>query len=90
MTANEAIKRIREHTSVHLRKEPHAVHITEALQLACTALEKQIPKKVIPQPYFYGQELHCPSCDYLIGWEYERDKGYCRKCGQALDWSDAE
>ena len=92
MTYEEAIRRIKEHIRIHAKKEPcTAVYITEALQMACEALEKQIPKKVVSQPYFYGQELHCPSCDFLIGWEYEIDKDYCRKCGQKLMWqSDTE
>lgn len=48
------------------------------------AVEKQIPKKVILKPYRYGNEIHCPSCNHLIGWEYELGKDYCRKCGQKL------
>jgi hypothetical protein len=39
MTASEAIRRIKEHTKIHLNKEPQAVHITEALLMACDALE---------------------------------------------------
>lgn len=54
------------------------------------ALKKQIALKVISIPYKYGQHFHCPACDYYLGWEYEQDKHYCMKCGQALDWSDTK
>ena len=39
MIASESILRIKEHARLHLKKEPCAVHISEALQMACDALE---------------------------------------------------
>ena len=39
MSIEEAIQRINEHITVHQLKEPHAVYITEALQMAIDALE---------------------------------------------------
>ena len=41
MTPQEAIQQIKTHNEIHSRKEPFAVHITEALQMAFEALEKQ-------------------------------------------------
>ena len=118
MTAKEAIQRIRNHNEIHSEKEPYfAVHITEALNMAVEALEKQISKKPIKQIWI-DDEKHkgdvrlatkddvltkdnhdsinlCPDCkEWVMRYKYlrpPRDKDYyCRHCGQALDWSDAE
>ena len=64
----------------------------EALNMAITVLERQIPKKV----YFHDEvlvdgrlitEAICTNCDYVItdDIEYYREP-YCPHCGQALDW----
>lgn len=45
MNYEEAIKRIKIHNEHHSRKEPFSIYITEALNMAINALEKQIPKK---------------------------------------------
>lgn len=75
------------------------------LEKARSELEMRTPKKPIISTHKYiqketGQEgeyklTHCPHC-----WEDKEikyfdslvDKGtkYCRRCGQALDWSDNE
>ena len=47
MTTREAIRRIKEHNERHSKEEIFAVHITEALNMAIEALEKQIPKKPV-------------------------------------------
>lgn len=58
MTAQEAIRRIKDHNNAHQRKEPFAVHITEALDEAVAALDKQVPKKpVLCGPVCGGQRL---------------------------------
>lgn len=81
MTAQEAIRRIRDHNEVHsVRERNFAVYITEALNMAVEALEKQIPKKLKDDGWLY-----CPICgrDVLL------DRfDYCPDCGQALDWSE--
>ena len=41
MTDKEAIRRIREHMIIHMLNEPQAIFITEALNLAITALEER-------------------------------------------------
>ena len=52
----------------------------EAMEMAFSALEKQIPKK--PKSVF------CPQC----GEEFSDDdcwsSDYCRNCGQAIDWEE--
>ena len=53
MTREEAIKRIQEHMIVHEKKEPRAIYITKALQMAINALEqtKWIPcTERLPEP----------------------------------------
>ena len=70
--------------------------INEAIHCAVKALEKQILKKPIKtNPVCYektkdGQEYYafdyfCPMCNEQI----KIIEHHC-KCGQALDWSDAE
>ena len=83
MKHREAISRIKEHMHIHFKnEESRAIYITEALDLAMEALEKQIPKKLV-----IGEELyHCPGCgekDAIL-----QGDNYCFNCGQALDWSD--
>lgn len=72
--------------------------IIEALNTVKTAVEKQIPKKLIVDSEIYHyvdcQYFFCPYCrnhiisrldgDLVAG----RKQQYCDKCGQALDWSD--
>ncbi len=60
--------------------------IAKAYDLAIEALEKQIPEK----PRETRCALMCSSCGHKI-----TEKGckklnrlYCKKCGQAIDWSD--
>ena len=62
----------------------------EALKVGITALEKQMPKKVLnlmlnadgkPTKVFKGI---CPYCQCIVNNEY------CSRCGQALDWSDSD
>lgn len=75
----------------------------EEIEMAINALEKRTPKKPTVTTHKYRQanieELkeykltHCPYCfwdDEELGYfDSLVDKGtkYCRRCGQALDWS---
>ena len=72
-----------------------------AKQMGANALAKQIPKKprIIVHKYMYHEEeisanfTHCPCCfdDIQLGYLdtlVDKDTPYCRRCGQALDWSD--
>lgn len=63
---------------------------TEEMELAISALEKQIPKKPIIRGLNLCKEISsisfvCPSCKQHIG-----RQRYCCYCGQALDWSETE
>ena len=57
-----------------------------AIDVAIEALEKQIPKKVIPfenNPYLDA----CPCCGRIKSIYGDR---YCSYCGQRIDWSEVE
>jgi tRNA(Ile2) C34 agmatinyltransferase TiaS len=56
-----------------------------AFDVAISALEKQIPKKVHRYDVNLSEKF-CPNCGLSI----ENKGGYCAECGQALDWSDME
>lgn len=85
MDARDAIARIQDHNRVHQQKEHGAFYITEALNMAVDALEKQIPKK--PKGNVWGYT--CPTCG-----EKQIDNAedvnlcypHCFNCGQRLDW----
>ena len=57
-----------------------------AIETAIQALEKQIPKKPIAKPYFYGKSYYCSECKHYVCADYNTKESYCSKCGQALDW----
>lgn len=91
MTYEEAIRRITVHNSIHQRREPRSVYITEALHMAVVALEKQIPKKPINSKMNWAI---CPNCGGSISKEnvrehiVEGETSYCEHCGQALDFNE--
>ncbi len=98
MVIKEAIRRIKEHNEIHSRKEKNfAIHITEALNLAIEALEKQIPKKPDYEGDGYDENgiliydrAICPCCGN-DDFEYDINNWgckFCPDCGQALDWGN--
>lgn len=66
-------------------------NLYQAHQVAISALEKQIPKKVT---YDYGlNETRCPECKTIFGYAEEGEDDeyyapYCYECGQCLDWEE--
>ena len=84
MTTKEAIKRIQNHNEIHSKNEDFAVYITEALNMAIAALDKQIPKSVFTS----YREAYCPSCRIKIDFGWFNKFKHCSRCGQALDWRD--
>lgn len=86
MNAQEALTRIKEHRDIHFHNELNAIYITEALDMAIEALEKQIPKKPkLDNDNGIYETEHCPNCNRQLF----PNEHHCR-CGQALDWSDTE
>ena len=53
----------------------------QAMQVCKSALEKQIPKK--PSETDKARCIHCACV-------VRRDERFCKNCGQALDWCNAE
>ena len=93
MDAKEAIIRIETHNRIHAAKEfPFAIKITEALDMAVKALEKQIPKTpfIWEDKYYYSPTpnddwgYECPCCGNR---DIDYPEHHCI-CGQALDWND--
>lgn len=73
MTDEEAI--------IDIRENIQPIIGGKSLDIAISAIEKQIPKK----PVKTRSEIVCPTCNTLVG-----SSPYCRYCGQAIDWSDTE
>ena len=87
MTNQEAIKHIKRHKIIHRYKEPRAIYVTEALDMAIAALEKGIPKPVT-QPIYVGGHLMggCPNCCKVLN--IQDNPVYCGGCGQKVKWDD--
>ena len=86
MTPQEAINIIEDVTWQDNGR--HYGKIVPAREIAISALEKQIPKKVnisLKGTTGWNTKCYCPNCRSLIS------KGkYCYECGQALLWGDSE
>ena len=58
----------------------------ECHNIAISALEKQIPKKVnvsLKGTTGWNTKCHCPNCHSMVS-----HGKYCANCGQALIWED--
>ena len=82
MTYEEAIETLKhEHDYAQLLS-----YVNEALKMAISALEKQMPQKPTIDEYDDGTYSYiCPR-----GAEAEENQVYCDICGQALDWGEEE
>lgn len=88
MTNEEAI--------IDIRENIQPIVGGKSLDIAISALEKQIPKKPIIRKEEYSAFYDCPCCGrYFVskidgelcgGQKYD----YCFKCGTKIDWSDTE
>ncbi len=89
MTAKEAIQTI-EAAKAEVEWN-YPLDYAAAFEVAIEALEKQIPKKPIPQEgqhIRYSMNYTCPSCErFFIGTGIAN---YCYHCGQRLEWGDDE
>jgi len=70
----------------------HLGKYDEAIEIAISALEKQIPKK--PEWNLQNDAILCPCCglDLMGGVEIdsEIDPEHCWNCGQAIDWRNED
>ena len=71
-----------------------AIEVVEHLNLAITALEKQLPKRPHADDNggceYYECWIECPDCGEAIP-EYTAENNtwcYCLGCGQKLDWEE--
>lgn len=89
MTIEEAIKLLEIQKPVLGCKE-YKKPLMYAYEMAISALEKQIPKKMNDIDEYEENELcgYCPQCNKLQSnlW----NKNFCGDCGQAIDWSEEE
>lgn len=88
MTNEEAV--------IDIRENIQPIVGGKSLDIAISAIEKQIPKKPTHEATLY-KCYTCPNCKNVIDkfekWEENRVRityKYCYFCGQALDWSNAE
>lgn len=64
----------------------------EAMEMAFSALEKQIPKELIAEGDGYADgsmvydSFYCPSCDHRM--EEDEVEDYCPNCGQKICWEE--
>ena len=92
MTYQEANTLVDDFSFIYKGESISKEALIECRELIHTALEKQIPKRVI-RPY--KGNYKCPTCEnyiyitdddlYVYGIEPPK---YCDECGQALDWSN--
>ena len=78
-TSKEAIFEIQ--SRVGFDKEKGIKIVEEACLVACEAIEKQIPKKIVFCDNCGNKTVsaRCPRCFELV------TRPYCRECGQRLD-----
>lgn len=60
----------------------------KSLDIAISAIKKQIPKKVnisLKGTTGWNTKCHCPNCHSMVS-----HGKYCSNCGQALKWKDSE
>ena len=82
MTYEEAIEILKhEHDYAQLLS-----YVNEAIKIAISSLEKQIPKKVEVTKYDIGGNNYFCHC----GNKLRNGAEYCDMCGCKLDWSDTE
>jgi hypothetical protein len=91
MTPLEAAKRIEEHNRIHSRKEPHAVYIMQALNLAASLLRKIASGEYAPVVHAKwidnGRGHYCSNCSgYITNSQWAVYKNpHCPYCGSLMD-----
>ena len=89
MTAAEAKRIIHPDTTVEALaeikgKNAKAAAVDEACLVACSALDKQIPKKPI-EKFAFSDDIEaglCPLCNEGVN----EEMNFCSYCGQAPEW----
>ncbi len=88
MTPQEAIKYLKIDKDIRetcVADDSGSMLFCEALKLAISAIEKQIPKK--PKDIGHFIKIYvCSCCENSVLLQ----PSFCENCGQALDWSNEE
>ena len=82
MTEREAVKVLQ-----HERDYAQLLsYVNEALKIAISAMEKQIPKVIVPDLCYEKDGMYgiCSMC----GNPNIKFNRYCNKCGQKLEWRE--
>lgn len=82
MTNEEAIRILGRMLDEFCNEDSYAPECKDAVDMAISALEKQMPKK----PEYEGW-LYCPICGKDILMEGYK---FCPDCGQRIDWTESE
>lgn len=85
MTREEAIKRIQDHMRIHAEKEPRAIYITEALQMAIESLEQE--PKTGHWIWCVGS-YKCSNCEKYACFNDKELARYCPNCGVKMTESE--
>jgi RNA polymerase-binding transcription factor DksA len=84
MNIEKAIRKIKEFGLHHAIQDlPHSESTVKAFEMAISALEKQMPKKI--KKFTYPKNIvymYCPECDEGI----DENNLFCSRCGQKIDW----
>ena len=81
MTNQEAIRLIRNHPTMCEFPDAYGEPYYKAVDMAISALEKQIPQKPkMPLDAYWV----CPTCGSKVEHPFE----HCMRCGQAIDWEE--
>ena len=80
MTIKEAINHLCTFSSTNGSGQTSQDQHKEAKRMAIAALEKQIPRKPIPD----GYKDKCPVCGLVVKF----GEHYCKGCGQKLRWDE--
>ena len=85
MTEQEAKKRLQD---IYYSNNPFMHGRRIEIEVAVSALEKQIPKEPLTKTLAndgYAWEWICPNCRIV---KVTTEKQFCDDCGQRIDWSD--
>ena len=80
MTVQEAIWKLEREKSWFM---------ADTLNMAISALEKQIPCKLAPKSSKKAEVPVCGKCNGIMDL-MQGELNYCPNCGQAIDWSEVE
>lgn len=86
MKPEEAIKQFEDRLAFHKYRNGVPDYF-EATKIAVEAIKRQIPRRPEHAYHFGYCDYECPLCHMPIGM-IPRDAGYCKYCGQAIDWTD--